>query len=83
MEHGNVVIYFDPSDTDIIDTVKGWTSIYGGVWDGVVAVPRGGLNNQVVLSAWRKRLKLKPFDRATAAAFIDTYRGRGPERAVR
>lgn len=83
MEHGNVVVYYDAGDKNIIKTIKGWTGIYGGVWDGVVAVPRGGLKNQVVLSAWRKRLKLKPFNEVTAAAFIDSYRGRGPERAVR
>jgi len=41
------------------------------------------LNNQIVLTAWRKRLKLDAFDTKIAAAFIDAYRGRGPERQVR
>ena len=83
MEHGSVIIYYGKGDGNIIETIKGWTNIYSGVWRGVVAVPRGGLKNQVVLSAWRNRLKLKPFDKAAAAAFIDAYRGRGPERPVR
>jgi hypothetical protein len=37
----------------------------------------------VVLTAWRKILKLDSFEPAAAAAFIDTYRGRGPEKRVR
>ena len=39
--------------------------------------------NAVLLNAWTKSLKLEPFDPVTAAGFIDTYRGRGPENPVR
>ena len=35
------------------------------------------------MTAWRKRLRLKTFDASAAAAFIDAYRGRGPENPVR
>jgi hypothetical protein len=37
----------------------------------------------VVLTAWRKILKLDTFEPASAAAFVDAYRGRGPENKVR
>ena len=42
-----------------------------------------GLGQSVVLTAWAKRLDLDRFDPAPAAAFIDGYRGRGPENPVR
>ena len=42
-----------------------------------------GLGKSVVLTAWRKILKLDSFEPAAAAAFVDTYRGRGPEKRVR
>jgi len=45
------------------------------------AEPLGEANHD--LGAWGQRLELKPFDPELAAAFIDRYRGRGPERRVR
>ena len=37
----------------------------------------------VVMTAWTKLLRLEAFDEASAAAFIDLFRGRGPENRVR
>jgi hypothetical protein len=48
-----------------------------------IDVPRPGLDDAIVLTAWRRRLRLSQFDRSAAAAFIDAFRGRGPERQVR
>jgi hypothetical protein len=42
-----------------------------------------GLGEQVVLTAWTKRLMQKKFDIASAAAFIEKFRGRGPENPIR
>jgi hypothetical protein len=83
VEHGHIVIYYDAPGADTMSTLKDWTALFGGHWDGVVAVPSSGLGKAVVLTAWRKILKLDSFEPAAAAAFIDTYRGRGPEKRVR
>lgn len=45
--------------------------------------PRPGLGETIILAAWRRTLTLDPFDGDAAAAFIDAYRGRGPEHLVR
>lgn len=82
-EHGNVVIYYDQLGDEAMATLRGWASLYGGQWDGVVVAPMPGLDATVVVTAWTKRMTLDPFDAAAAAAFIDAYRGRGPENAVR
>ncbi|MFP6711902.1 MAG: DUF3105 domain-containing protein [Rhodospirillales bacterium] len=82
-EHGHVIIYYDKTSPENVEKIKEWSSIYRGNWSGVLAVPDGSLNKQIILTAWRKRLKLKEFDATVAAAFIDAYRGRGPERLVR
>ncbi len=82
-ERGNIVIYYDqlnPADRDLL---KDWTSLYTGQWDGVVATPMPGIGRRVVLVAWTKLLRLRKFDAESAAAFIDAYRGRGPEQRVR
>ena len=83
LEHGHVVIYYDQPDDADLDELKSWADLYTGGWDGVVVTPMAGLRGRVVLTAWAKRLTLSPFDAASAAAFIDAYRGRGPENRVR
>ncbi len=82
-EHGNVVIYYGDPSPEVIDTLRGWASLYSGQWDGVVVTKSNRLTTGVVLTAWRRQLELDPFDAAAAAAFVDAYRGRGPENAVR
>ncbi|MFQ5773891.1 MAG: DUF3105 domain-containing protein [Kiloniellaceae bacterium] len=83
LEHGHIVIYYDDPGADVLDRLKDWAALYDGHWDGVIATPFSGLGRDVVLTAWRKVLELDGFDPAAAAAFIDEYRGRGPENPVR
>jgi len=83
LEHGNIVIYYDAPGEETLEAIRKWTGLYGGAWDGVVAAPRPGLGSEIIVTAWRRVLRLDPFDAPGAAAFIDRYRGRGPENAVR
>ena len=83
VEHGNVVIYYDTPAAGVLDTLKQWAGLYGAQWSGIVVTPMSGMGKTIVLTAWNKTLRLKRFDATAAAAFIDTYRGRGPERPVR
>jgi hypothetical protein len=83
LEHGNIVIYHDTPEAEVLATLKDWAGLYGGQWDGVVLTPGPGIGKAVIMTAWRKILRLDPFDPAAAAAFVDAYRGRGPEHPVR
>ncbi len=83
LEHGNIVIYYDQPGDDVLATLKDWVGLYGGQWDGIVVTPAPDLGEAVVLTAWRKELRLERFDATTTAAFIDAFRGRGPENRVR
>ena len=83
LEHGNIVIYYDRPGDAAMKQIKAWTSLFGGIWDGVLAVPDRSLGQRIELLAWRHRLELAQFDPKTAAAFIDKFRGRGPENPVR
>jgi hypothetical protein len=83
LEHGNIVIYYDKPGDEVLETLRSWTSLYSAPWAGVIAVAQPGIGKTVVLTAWTKRLTLPNFERPAAAAFIDLYRGRGPERPVR
>ena len=83
LEHGNIVVYYDAPGAEAQDMIEDWAGLYGGQWDGLVAVRQFGLGRTVVLTAWTKRLRLQTFDPAAAAAFVDAYRGRGPENPVR
>jgi hypothetical protein len=83
LEHGNIVIYYDKPGEKALEALRSWTALYPGAWDGVIATKKAGIGVSVVLTAWTKRLNLERFDRAAAAAFIDLFRGRGPENPVR
>ncbi len=83
LEHGNIVIYYDDPGSGVMDRLREWAGIYDNQWSGIVVTPAAGLGKSIVLSAWTKRLRLDEFAAAPAAAFIDAYRGRGPENPVR
>jgi hypothetical protein len=79
LEHGDVVIYYDRPSPSVRATLKEWARLHPGKWDGVVVAPLPGLGQGIVLTAWRKRLRLDPFDAARAQAFLDAFLGHGPE----
>lgn len=83
IEHGNIVIYHDEPGEAVMNRLHRWAALYDGQWSGIVVTPAPGLGESVVLTAWTKRLRLDEFQPDVAAAFIDTYRGRGPEKPVR
>lgn len=83
LEHGNIVIYYDEPGSEVMGRLRDWAGLYDNQWSGIVVTPAAGLGESIVLSAWTKRLRLDEFDAAPAAAFIDAYRGRGPENPVR
>lgn len=84
LEHGIIVIYYDPEDTpaDVVETLKQYASQYPGEWDGVVVTPRQQ-KEAVILTAWRHMLRQETFNKQVAEKFIDAFRGRGPENPVR
>jgi len=83
LEHGNIVIYYDRIADDDFKVLEEWAGLYSNQWSGIVVMKRPGLGDEVVLTAWTKMLRLKTFDAGPAAAFVDAYRGRGPEHPVR
>ena len=83
LEHGNIVIYYDKPSAEALETLRDWADLYSGQWDGVVLTPAAELGASLVLTARAKRLDLSQWEPASAAAFIDAYRGRGPEHPVR
>ena len=83
LEHGSVVIYYDTPGDEVMAMIKDWVELYPDRWEGIVGTPLPGLGSTVVLSAWTKALRLDPFEPTVAAAFVDAYRGRGPENPMR
>ncbi len=83
LEHGNIVIYYDQPGEAAITALRGWAQQYQGALDGVIAVRVRGIGRGIALTAWNKRLISPEFDEQAAFAFIDAFRGRGPERQVR
>lgn len=83
LEHGMIVIFYDKPGPAVLDRLRDWAGLFNGPWSGIVAVPRAGLDEKLILTAWRRTLRMDRFDEKPAAAFIDAFRGRGPENPVR
>jgi hypothetical protein len=87
LEHGYVVVYYDPGalTPEARADLENLTSTYDGRWQGVIAVPHPEDNPETayVLTAWQVRLAMDEYDPETVRAFMDAFRGRGPENPVR
>ena len=80
LEHGNIVIYYDHPSPTVMAHLEQWAKTDTGRFNGVIVTPLRGIGTAVILTAWTKLLRLKPFDLRQAAAFLDAFRGKGPER---
>ncbi len=85
LEHGHVVIYYDPQRLapEGMAYLEELTQRHQGTWDAVLAVPRPDPEYVLILTAWQHRQRLRGFDRAAVDAFLNRFRGRGPENPVR
>jgi hypothetical protein len=83
LEHGHIVVYYDRPSSEVIRSLKDWASRFQDRWAGVIVAPMPGIGQGIILTAWTKELRLGKFDAASAAAFMDRFRGRGPEHPVR
>jgi hypothetical protein len=87
LEHGAIIIYYDPANLSesAEEDLRSLTQQYTGPWQSVLAVPHVEENPEhpYVLTAWRHLLRMDSYDEETVRAFLDAYRGRGPENPVR
>ena len=87
LEHGAVVIYYDPDaiDSTAEEFLRGLASRYQEAFASVIVAPHPAEDpeSSFVLTAWRHRLTLDSFDRDAVMAFSSEFLGRGPERVVR
>jgi len=84
LEHGHVVIYYDQARLSASEmaALEKLARRYKGMWDGVSAVPKAG-EHAIILTAWEHMLRLERYDQSRIDAFVDAFRGRGPENPVR
>lgn len=85
LEHGHIVVFYSPSQLsdESASKISELTGEYDGTWDAVVAAPRPEMENELTLTAWTYKLELDEYDEEMIDAFVDAYRGKGPENPVR
>jgi len=85
LEHGSVVIYYDPSQLtpEIEKSLTAFITANSDPEVGIVAVPDSDFKYPFVLTAWDKMLKLDKYDPKVVKAFLAEYLGRGPENPIR
>ena len=81
LEHGSVVIYYDPSGLtpEIERTLKAFVKTNSNSQVGIVAVPDADFKYPFILTAWDKMLQLNKYDPQVVRAFLAEFLGRGPE----
>lgn len=87
LEHGHVVIYYDPAalDAEAEESLREYVTTYTDPWASVVVVPnpRDDPESAYVLTAWEHRLRMDDYDEDVVRAFLAEFLGRGPENPVR
>ena len=81
------MVYYDPDalKPDARADLENLTSTYTEQWQAVIAAPHPADNPDAayVLTAWQVRQDMDEYDPETVRAFLDAFRGRGPENPVR
>jgi hypothetical protein len=81
MEHGAVVIWFQPGDDVLAGQVRDLVLAVGD--ECLVAGPYADMDDTVAVSGWGRILRLDAFDSAQIREFIAAYRGDlGPEAGI-
>lgn len=76
LEDGDVVVYYRPGlPEDVMEELRALADRYADPGGSVVVVPREDKESAVILTAWRKILRLQSWDQGKAQAFIDRYLG--------
>lgn len=85
LEHGQVVIYYDPAKLpqQDLEQIKELARPHTDPFEGVVVTPRSDAKHPLILTAWEHTLRLEAYDQAKVEQFVDAFRGRGPEMPVR
>ena len=81
MEHGAMVIWFQPGDEVLAGQVSDLVSAVGR--QCLVAGPYADMDNTVAVTGWGRILRLDAFDSVQIREFIAAYRGDlGPEAGI-
>ena len=81
MEHGAVVLWYQPGDPDLAGEVNRLVRDFGPTC--LVAGSYAAMSFEVAATVWGRVLPLTQFDREALAEFLREYRGeRGPEAGV-
>lgn len=77
MEHGTVILWHRPDvDDEVRETLEDLRDQYDS---HVIVSPNPDIEDAIVATAWRRRMRFENVENPLLAEFVDTYRKRGPE----
>ncbi|SEF18907.1 DUF3105 domain-containing protein [Jiangella alba] len=77
LEHGAVVLWYDPAGDDVAGRLAGVLGDWDSHW---IVSPNSELSEPIVATAWNRRMAFGDAADPALREFVDTYRERGPER---
>jgi len=78
LEHGAIIIWYGPKVPE--STVTEINDVYNDDPRGLIVSPYPKLGNQIALVGWTRVARCNRFDAGVAKAFIQAFRGKGPEK---
>lgn len=79
LEHGAVAILYDPQQVDA-DTITGIEDLAGSYDGETISAPYDGMDQPIYVTSWGERMALDSLDEDAVREYVDTFRGKGPER---
>lgn len=77
LEHGAVVLWYDPASDDLADRLPDILDDWDSHW---ILSPNSDIADPIVATAWNRRMSFQDADEPALREFVETYRERGPER---
>lgn len=77
LEHGAVVVWYDPSRDGLADSLADRLDDWESHW---ILSPNEEIGDPIVATAWNRRMAFAEPEATQLREFVETYRQRGPER---
>ena len=79
LEHGDIVIYWDPAQPELGEKLADFANTRGVLTNDVLVMPRAGLRADVVATSWARSIDCTGFAGADVNAFVEAHHDAGPE----
>ncbi|MGH2751336.1 MAG: DUF3105 domain-containing protein [Actinomycetota bacterium] len=79
LEHGTVGVLYDPNTVEV-ETIRDIEALVSEYDDRTISAPYANTQTPITLTSWGELMRLPGYEEDTIREYIDSFRGKGPER---